>query len=180
MKFLITLVTFVAAFSISAQAQTPIPKETANQYFENCIKIPPQENFSQESQNMFCACTAARMTQFFTVEDWNQIVQRGPKVREADNRMLVEVYAPCMEEPVRAHYYNTCISDPNSARYGNPQTICTCLGNQMGAHIQVSGQKIFREALAENPNISDPMAYLLSQPEFQRFAQTKLTSCVKR
>ncbi len=170
---------FLILLPLSAQAQTFVSKDTANAYYANCVKTPPSQNFSQEGQQIFCACTAARMTQFFTMEDWQQIVNRGPKLREADNRMLVNVTAWCLQEPTRAYYYNTCISDTNTASYGNPQQICSCLGDAMGLHVQGSAPRIFAEALTKDPNIADPMVYLLGDSGFQQFARTQLTRCLK-
>lgn len=165
---------------VVAQAQTPVSKETANTYFTNCVKQPPMEQFTQEGQNMFCACTAARMTQFYTMEDMAAATGTDPvTARPAYNKMIALIYAPCMEIPVREHYYNTCMNNPDSARYRDRKGTCFCLGNTMGTHFKLRGEELFTQILTYNPNITDPMAAALTDPSVQTLAQEKLLSCLK-
>lgn len=179
MKYLILLA--LMAFSFPSFAQTPVPKETANAYFANCVKAPAQEGLSANAQQMLCACTAARMTQFFTVEGMQTATTpNAPGQREAFNRMLVDVYAPCMEEPAREFHYNACITNPQSARYGNPQAVCECMAAQVANHMKANGPAVFRDILSRNPNIMDPMSALADDPSFTQFAQSKLLACIGR
>lgn len=171
----------LVAFSFPAHAQTPVSKEQANAYFANCVKAPPQPGLSAKAQQMVCACTAARMTQFFTIEDMKTATTpNAPGQREAFNRMMVDVYAPCMEEPTREYHYNACITNPQSARYGNPQIVCECMATQVANHMKTNGAAVFRDILARNPNIVDPMSALADDPAFTRFAQSKLLACIGR
>lgn len=171
----------LAPASAMAQGFTPVSKETANKYYANCMaQQSPQQKLSQQSQQIMCACTAARMTQFFTMEDMKAMMDNNPAIaRPAYNKMLVEVYAPCMESPTREYYHMVCLNNPDTARYGDPQKICTCLGNAMGMHLQYNGPEVFRELLSRNPNLMDPMTALTNDPAFETFAQTKLVECLK-
>lgn len=178
MKYLLWTLLFLVP--VSAQAQTMVDKQTANTYFANCVKQPPTEQFSQESQNMMCACTAARMTQFFTMEDMQAMMSTDPAVaRPAYNKMLMHIYAPCMETPAREHYTNTCLANPDSAKFGNPNKICTCLGNNLGEYLRMQGPNLFRTILSYNPNVTDPMQALYDDPGFQATVQNRLASCIK-
>jgi hypothetical protein len=166
-------------------AQTPISKETSNTYFSNCIKAshnqPQPQQLSQESQNMLCACTAARLTTNFTMEDMQTMTGQDPvAARLAYNKMLVDIYAPCMETPSYDYYYATCLQNPETQKYGNDvKSICKCLGGTMALHLRNNGSEVFRRLLQTNPNMTDPMAALTSDPEFKIFASQKLTSCLK-
>lgn len=181
MKYLILIaLLLVPCVAFAQQNFTPVSKEQANTYFASCVKQPPSEQFSAAAQNELCACTAARMTQFFSVEDMKAMTGTDPAIaRTAYNKMLVSVYAPCMEGPTREHYYNTCITNPDTAKYGDAQKICTCLGNAMGAHLKVHGAEVFQQLLSYNPNITDPMGAMTSDPSFQTFAQQNLLKCVQ-
>ena len=131
---------------------------------------------------MMCACIAARLTQFFTMEDMVTMTnnQADPTAqRGAFNKMLISIYAPCMEEPTREYHFNACISNPQTAQYGDPQTICRCMSDQVATHMQVNGPRVFQEIIARNPNITDPMAELTNDPSFQTFAQSKLLACLR-
>lgn len=179
MKYVLLIAILLVSFPV--MAQTPVSKETANKYFDNCLKsTPPTQSISQNSQQMLCACTAARLTQFFTMEDMTTMTGSDPSLaRIAYNKMLIDIYAPCMEAPTREFHYNACITDPNTARYGQPDKICPCLANALGDHLKVHGPEIFRGILSRDPNVMDPMAALSNDPSFQQFAQTKLMSCLK-
>ncbi|MFA5592246.1 MAG: hypothetical protein WC989_02910 [Micavibrio sp.] len=179
MRFL-SLLLLSLTLSFSAQAQTPVSKETANSYFDNCAAQPAGESLSADSQNMLCACTAARLTQFFTVEDMQAMADPNrPEARLAVNKMLVEIYAPCMEAPTRDFHYNACITNPDTARYGDPQRICPCMADAVAGHMRNNGPAVFRDILTRNPTIVDPMAALVDDPGFKQFAQSKLLACVR-
>lgn len=178
---LFMLFVIFACLPFTAQAQTPVSKETANQYFDNCVKsASPQQPISTQTQEMLCACTAARLTQFFTMEDMKTMTGSEPtSARAAYNKMMVNIYAPCMEEPTREYYRNVCISNPDTARYGDPQKICPCMADKIAIHMATNGPRVFAEILSANPNITDPMAALLGDPKFETFAQSQLLSCLK-
>lgn len=183
MKRLVLIALCLIPSAAMAQGQpqtfTPVPKEQANAYFAECVKKPPSEQFSIQAQQEMCACTAARMTQFFSLEDSKLMYGTDPiKARVAYNKMMTDIYAPCMEGPTREHFYNTCIADPNNAKYGDPQKLCACLGNQMGAYMKVHGAEQYAKLLAYDPNMMDPNSALYADPSFQTFAQKQLLSCV--
>lgn len=164
------------------RAQTPVSTETANAYFTNCVAQKSEQAFSSQAQDMLCACTAARMTQFFSMEDMATMTnpQSEPAAqRGAFNKMLINIYAPCMEEPTREFHYNACITNPQTAQYGDPAKICRCMADSVAAHIKVHGPSVFEELVARNPNITDPMSALTEDPSFQTFAQSKLLACLK-
>jgi carboxypeptidase C (cathepsin A) len=179
--FIMTLVTIYALMPFSAHAQTQVSKETANQYFDNCVKsVSPQQPISTQTQEMLCACTAARLTQFFSMEDMQTMTGTEPvSARAAYNKMMVNIYAPCMEEPTREYYTKVCTSNPDTVKYGDPQKICPCMANKIAVHMATNGPRVFSEILSENPNVMDPMAALLGDPKFERFAQSQLLSCLK-
>lgn len=183
---LFALLSFLLLVPFSAHAGsgsfTPVSKETANVYYQNCVSQQSAQSFSQQAQGMMCACTAARLTQFFTMEDMATMTnnQSPPQAqRAAFNKMLINIYAPCMEEPTREYHYNACISNPQTSQYGDPQTICRCMADQVATHMQVYGPRVFQDLVARNPNITDPMAELTNDPSFQTFAKSKLLACLR-
>ncbi len=176
--FAIFLGLFLIAFP--AAAQTNVSKEDANKYFASCIGQQPSQQLSKDSQNMLCACTAARLTQFFTMSDMQAMMNTNPAIaRPAYNKMMVDIYAPCMETPTREFHYNACITNPQTSSYGNPQQICACMADAVANHMKVNGPAVFRDLLTANPNLTDPMAALTDDPSFQNFAQSKLLGCLK-
>lgn len=186
------LIIFVLAFSFPslANAQTPISKQTANAYFGNCVQAAQKQaqnnpagaqKLSPASQNMLCACTSAKMMDHFSMEDMQQMTGNDPILaRAAYNKMLVELYAPCMETPAYDYYFNTCMQNPDTKKLAHDvKSICQCLGGSMALHLRNNGADVFRKILQANPNVQDPMDALTSDPAFMTFAQQKLTQCLK-
>ncbi len=179
MKNLIFAIAFITIqMTASLAFATPITKDAANAYYENC-NAQPGQGLSNQSKEYLCACTAAKMMENMTVEDVKAMAAQNEQGRKAMNYMLVKVYAPCMNYPAKDHYYNTCIANPKTKILGgNPQAICTCMSDKIANYLANDGQKIFSDILRRNPNITDPMHALTSDKHFESFAQSKLIGCI--
>ena len=171
MKYLLLTLLF---FPSLAFAQTAVTKETADTYFNNCLKTQSTQEFSQQAQQTFCACTAGRMTQFFTMEDMQTMVSQGPQARLAYNKMIVDIYAQCMEAPTRERYYQQCTQSP-----GVNQKICHCISDAIALHLKNDGSQIFSQILSRDPAIVDPYAALENDPDFTAFKQSAGQSCLR-
>ncbi|MCI5060960.1 MAG: hypothetical protein MRY79_07800 [Alphaproteobacteria bacterium] len=158
---------------------TPITRQTAEAYFQNCMQQPSQPGLTQTGKNNLCACTAAKMMQSLSVEDVQMMGGQDQNARNAMNKMIVHVYAPCIQYPAKDHYYHTCVTNPQTKKLGrNPQKLCGCMASQVASYLGSNGQQVFQNILSRNPNIADPMSALTSDQEFQSFAQSKLLGCV--
>lgn len=182
MKKLFAVFFFMMCIAGPASAQTLVPKETANQYFANCVSAPSSGIMSQQGQQMLCACTAARLTQFFSMEDMQAMMGTDPALaRPAYNRMIVNVYAPCMDVPTREYHYKACMENPNTAKLGrHPEGLCSCAADALAQHMKFHGSEIFSKILSRDPNITDPAAALFDDPEFQTLAQQKTIGCLTK
>jgi len=179
MRFFILLAICLLSSSL-VMAQTPVSKETANTYYENCIKQPANIPFMGNGQQLMCACQAARMTQFFSMEDMRAMTGNNPATaRPAYNKMILQVYAPCMGEPTRAFHYKSCMSNPQINTLGNPEGLCLCAANNLADHMMLNGTNLLAPILARDPNIVDPNTALFNDPSFQTLAVKKTTECLK-
>ncbi len=174
------LAVLIALLVLSSPASaTAITKETANAYFTNCLNQPSQ-GMSDQTKQYMCACTAAKMQEGMTVEDIKTMGQQSQAGRLATNKMIINVYAPCIEYPARDHYYSTCMSNPQTKNLtSNVQGLCACLGNQVASYLKQNARSEFTRILKRTPNITDPMSALTNDPAFTRFAQTRMTGCVR-
>lgn len=169
---------FLVLMTNGAAMATPITKDAANAYFLNC-KTQPSQGLSVSSQEYMCACTAAKMMKHLTLEDVRAMPQPNETGRAATNKMLIHVYAPCMNYPAKDHYYNTCMSNPKTKTLtGKPERLCNCMSDKVAGYLGENGSKVFSEILSRDPNITDPMTALTNDNEFQKFAQSKLLGCV--
>lgn len=157
---------------------TEISDETANAYYQNCLK-GQTDNLSEQSKQTMCACTAAQMKTGFTMEDMQAMSKKDEAARIAFNKMIVNVYAPCIQYPAYDYYYGVCTSDPRTAGMtSNPQAMCGCLANKVSTYLGQNSQQVFAELLTRNPHMVDPMAALTNDPQFDQFAQSQLLTCV--
>lgn len=172
----------ILLFSVPALANaTPITKDAANAYFENCKSQPKAEGLTAEGQKYMCACTAAQMMNKMSVEDVQAMSQQSQAGRNATNKMLINVYAPCINYPAKDHYYHTCMTNPKTKTLSrSPESLCGCMATQVAEYLKQNGEKVFREILAKDPNIVDPMTALTNDPKFTSYAQSKLLGCVTR
>lgn len=176
MRFILTL---LLLFSVSApaHAQTAIGKNTANAYYLNCLK-QDAPTLSEESKNMLCSCTAANMMRHMSVEDVQTMSSSTPQAREAVNKMLIYVYAPCMEFPAKDYYYKTCLSSPDTAKISSQQKpLCDCMSSEIAEFLSKNASGVFLDILDRQPDVVDPMTALTEDPEFKKFAESKLLGC---
>lgn len=179
MKYILLLLTALVVLPVSAQA-TPIDRATANQYFLNC-KATPDPRFSEEAQAQFCGCTASQMLTDFTVEDMQLInTPNDPKARGAVNKLMINIYAPCIQFPAKEYHYQTCVKEPKTKILGNPERLCACAADQVAGYLQSNSKNLLRNILRRDPNILDPMQAIYSDAEFQKFAQSRLAGCITR
>ena len=175
MKYvLFSFILFIVLSVNPLNAQTPLTEEQISNYRIEC-KNKPEERMSSNIQNSFCDCTADAMRDGgMTLEDGMAMQSDGREQREAMNRMALNVYAPCMEHPVRGLVFSSCMKDQNLRK----QNICACLANNMAAYIQAEGPEALQTALNENPDIEDPLETLTSSPAYGRMERRVASDCI--
>ncbi len=170
----------ILALPLPAQAQTPINREMGKQYYQNCIS---RRNYvmTEDTQEMLCTCTAAKMMETMTLEDMQIMVMNTQEGRIALNEMLINVYAPCMEFPIQDLIQDQCVNDPSiTAMSKRPVALCDCLALDVADYIATNGPNVLREVLAKDPNITDPLGPMMSSPTFQKQAQESTMACIKK
>lgn len=180
MRFLIITALCLFGHVLTAHA-TPITKDAATAFYENCKSQPTPQGLTAKGQRYMCACNAAKMVNTMTVEDVKAMAQQDQTGRNATNKMIINVYAPCMGYPAKDHYYNNCITNPQTQSLTkNPQALCECMSSQVANYLEQNGSQVFREILSQNPNLTDPMTALTNDSKFQKYAQSRLIGCVTK
>lgn len=175
------ILTALILLPISAIAATPISQETAEAYYQNCLtKDAPM--MSKDSQDLMCSCTAEHMMKNMTVEDVQATASQDTAIaRPAANKLIIDVYAPCIEFPAKDYYYNTCIDNPETSKISNrPRQLCECMSEEVSGFLAQNAQGVFADILDRNPLILDPMDALANDPDFQQYAQDKLLACYSK
>jgi len=176
-RILFLLLTLLAHPS---QAQTPITKDAANAYYTNC-KAQSDPRLRTETQEALCACTAAQMMQKMTVEDVHMMAGNNQAGRLALNKMLLEVYAPCMNFPVQDMIYDECMNDEKVDMAGlnmDKTILCGCMGEKTGVWMATSGRALMSQILARTPNITDPIGPVMEDKTFRKQAYQNMMACM--
>ena len=173
----VCFLSFFLTLYYSARAATPITKEMATEYYKNCVQ-KDGGLISEGSQKKLCACTSARMVDDFTLEEMFAMGGSDQKARNAINKMIVQVYAPCIKAPAQDYYRSVCMSNPDTKKLtSNTEPLCSCMAHEVASFLEKNSAALFQDILTRNPNITDPMQALTSDPQFENFAQKKLLSC---
>lgn len=176
---LLTLV-FLGFFLAAPARAEAVSKDFADAYYQNCMG-KPNPILSDKTKDMLCTCTAARMMKSLTREEMQTMTQDDEAGRLALNKMLIEVYTPCMEFPIRDLVYDNCVKNKsNVPNFKNFEGLCGCMASETAEYVAKEGPQTIRNALKENPFISDPMGPLMTSPEFQKASQDFTMSCMMK
>ena len=176
MKFSILLSAMLFAVFLPnlVMAQTAISTETTQKYYQNCIRnAQSDQTMKPQTKDVYCQCTAIHMQKNMVMEDIVAMSGNDQPARNAINKMLTGVHAPCMEYPVRDLIGKKCETD-----IGRPD-VCNCLSDKMAAYTTKEAQRLLGQVLATNPNITDPMGGIMETDEFKRNEQQLALSCAQ-
>lgn len=175
----IVIAAFILMLPQIAAAQG-IDSKTANAYYANCL-AQDHPVFGTQTQKMFCACTAAQMQQKIQLAEMKMVYEDSAEGLWARNKVLREVYAPCIEYPARDLVYNQCENNPQiAAATTNAKPICTCLSDNVAIFIKSNAQNVIAESLRANPNTLDPLGALMNSQSFQANSQQVMLGCIKK
>ncbi len=167
-------------------APTESIESVAKRYTQNCLK-KETDILKGDDLRMLCACTASKLQEKMTVEEIKAMTSDTPEGQVQRNRMVIDVYAPCMEYPSRALLMSQCASyqeglkkTMKAGQVVNGEVICACLAQNMAAYTAVNAQPILAQKLAVNPNDMDPMRDFLNSPEYQAQVNATFTGCVQQ
>jgi hypothetical protein len=157
----------------------------AKRYNENCLK-KKNDILKGDDLRMLCACTASKLQEKMTVTEVETMTTDTPEGQVQRNRMVTDVYAPCMEYPSRALLMNQCnsyqdkLKKAQSGQAINGEAICGCLAQNMAAYVAVNAQPILAQKLAANPADMDPLGAFLNSPEYQAQVNATFTGCIQQ
>lgn len=166
---------FLLSFSSALHAQTPITDEMREAFFQDCFRLDNNQEMSTNTQKALCQCTSHHMQDNLSVEDVQTMRGQDQAARDALNKMLLEVYAPCMEFPVRDLIYKRCMQNDIQSKKG----ICGCLAEKMSVYTAQTARATLGDILKTNPNITDPMDPIVNSASFERMEKQVALECIQ-
>ena len=162
------------------QTQAPYQRNFANRFYDNCLK---RANAVLQGENLqlMCACTSAQITKGMTNADLASLEDSGPAGLAARNKMMLNIYAPCMEFPAKALMDYRCINTPElKGKVRNVSALCSCVSEYIAKYMAQNAPSVMANAIRTNPGTLDPMAALVDSPEFEQQSQSYLLSCLSK
>lgn len=151
--------------------------EFANQYYQNCLK-QEHEQFSGESLELLCTCTAAKIPENMTMRQTYDMQQNTNEGRLQRIRFMEFIYTPCLRYPVTAFVEKRCTDDKEiSKKYRNYKAICGCVAEEMGTFVEKKSPGYVDMALRRNLDGVDPLQSLLDNKQFERHEQYHMRYC---
>lgn len=157
---------------------TQVGNDQANNYYKSCLSQPMDARITEDSHKSLCACTSAQMVKNMSVEDVNAMRGNDQNARIALNKMLTDVYAPCMGDVVHDLMISECNKNP-AISGANASTICECFAKLTGDWYSLSGRTIMAEELKKNPNLIDPTEAIQNSALFKTESMKNLQSCMR-
>lgn len=169
-------------FTLPVYAQTPISNEEATNYYYDCKKRP-DPRWRQETQDAFCACTAEKMMQTMSVEEVRIMGEQSQQGRDMLNKMLVDVYAPCMNFPVSDLVEKQCMANEKLDMAGITATksdVCFCTAGATAEWFTKEGRTMMRTIVMKNPNVEDPIGPLMESRAFKMQSFNNMMNCLSQ
>ncbi len=164
----------------SAPAQAPMTMdEFAQKSYEKCLK-QDHPIMKGEPLRMFCACTMEKVKQKMTIEEVVAMTTETEAGQAQRNRLVVHVYAQCIEYPVRALLLHNCKNNKDVLRDHavSGETICNCMADDMAKYIAAHGAGVMAARLTANPNDQDPLGGFLASEAFRTQTENAFVACV--
>lgn len=159
-------------------ADGKISNKIANEYFNNCMKQKAQ-GLDAHNQELLCGCTAVEMQNSMSMSDLQNLGKTDETGLAARNKMVMDVYAPCIQYPVSSLVKAKCLQDNRIGMYSrNARSLCECAGVGVGSYLHKNARDEIAKAFAENPQAQDPLGALMNSQAFTNKAQQILMGCV--
>lgn len=133
------------------------PKIMANNYYKQCNKVNSYF-LGPDEQNILCSCSAAKMSEMLTVQEFKDLGKPNLKGKDARGKMLAYAYAPCMEYAVKDVVQRDCMAhkDLREIVVGKSK-ICGCVINKYNTFLNENGTHIIMSALHYDPMTMNPL-----------------------
>lgn len=168
----------------TAQDETLVSKDLANQYYNNCLQ-KEDATMSADTQKSLCACTAAKMSETMSVEEIQTMSLNTEEGAYQRSRMTALVYVPCMEYPLRDLVYNNCASNSEVTKeFKKHKAVCSCLAGNMAKFYAEQGMQIVNaEIMKQSPagtGIATSLNAFMGSSLFHQKSQYYSLACIQK
>lgn len=153
-------------------------KDYTNQYYKNCL-AQKHPILKDEHLKLMCACTASNIPDNMSVEQIKAMSTDTSEGLHQRNRMMLFVYAPCIEHPTRALVLDSCLGNENlTETMKHEKKVCNCLADGMSEYMKVTAPKFIESAIKRNINDIDPLRVLMESKSYENKTEEIMHRCV--
>ncbi|PJB73556.1 MAG: hypothetical protein CO093_00400 [Alphaproteobacteria bacterium CG_4_9_14_3_um_filter_47_13] len=176
LKTLCLIIFLTGIGALPASAQTPIGKEQASNFYNSC-KSRQDPRMTPQIQDDFCACTATHMMATMSIEDIQIMTGNTPEAKTMQNKMLLDVYTPCMNYPTQSLVKGECQKNAAIAK-ASKENLCNCMAEKTGLWFTKEGRALMQRVINENPDVFDPIDPVMESPEFKTQSYNNMLACM--
>ena len=155
-----------------------IRKDIALRYYDDCNKYK-EGVLSAAEQDMFCSCISNGIDLGLSTEEAKLLYDESRKGQRARDKMMLEIYAPCMKFPIRDTVINTCRTSKAMDGYPQKKTLCECQANMLTQHVGIISENLVQGALQSEKWYKDPIGNYLQSQDFRSSADGYLQRCIQ-
>ncbi|MDB5490706.1 MAG: hypothetical protein JWO78_555 [Micavibrio sp.] len=165
----------------TALAEKPVTQKVANTYYTSCMGHE-DPRMDAEGQMSLCSCAAARMMGELTLEDitYMSADPANKDGRARYNKMLVNVYGPCMKLPVQKELAAQCMRDKKIKQFMLRDTtgMCECMAARTGDYIDAASEDIMLTILQAEPKVTDIFPRMMGSQRIRGAAENFIYTCM--
>ncbi len=150
----------------------------ATRYYKNCVS-KDDPILKEANLQLLCTCAAQKMMEVMTVDDIKTMATETQEGQFQRNRLLLQVYAPCMQYPARSLLYGNCVGTPEiQSTVPGYEIACACMADRMASYVSENATTVVAQNLQANPADSNPLQSLMNRADFKARAQAELGECI--
>lgn len=166
---------------VTASADQPVTQKIANTYYDVCMSHE-DSRMDSESQMNLCSCASARLMKELTLED---MAHMSPDVKNETgraiyNKMLVNVYGPCLKLAVQKGLAEQCVADRRIKQFMLRDTtgMCECMAARTGDYMDSDSDNILVEIIHNDPKVTDLYPRMMTSSRIRGAAENFVFSCM--
>ena len=159
----------------------PVTQKVANTYYDVCMSHE-DSRMDAESQTNLCSCAAARMMSYLSLED---VVRMSADIKDKTGRaiydkMLVNVYGPCLKLPVQKALAEQCVADKKIQQFMLRDTtgMCECMAARTGDYMDSDSDNILGTIVQQDPKVTDLFPRMMTSSRIRGAAENFIYTCM--
>ncbi len=135
------------------------PEERRKIYFKKCMAIKSLA-FDREEREILCSCTASKVSDTLTGQEFEELYKNTKIGREARMRIIAFAYTDCMRYAIKTKIYKDCRVLPIMRRImQDKRKVCECVADHYERNLNEGAAHIIMEGVKYDPMALNPLEH---------------------